>query len=130
MLFQVRRSAVQAVCAIPLMVGELVKAIAEQCEIRALEAEAGRAALEVGERRIDAPCRLPRDGKNAYIYPGMGVASGPAETIYVTCWAGCHVPQLPKRQVSLAARSFTTPDHHPPPGQVGAEVDRHATVRP
>ena len=37
------------------LAGELVKAIAEQCEIRALEAEAGRAALEVGERRIDAP---------------------------------------------------------------------------
>src|SRR5829696_2955490 len=44
------------------------------------------------------------------IYPGMGVASGPAEAIYVTYWAA-----------SLVSRSFTTPNHHPPPGKWGTE---------
>ena len=54
MLFQVRRSAVQAVCAIPLMVSWSRPSL-NNVKFRALEAEAGRAALEVRERRIDAP---------------------------------------------------------------------------
>src|SRR3954467_2784874 len=37
------------------------------------------------------PASIRPDGKNGYlIYPGTGVASGPAETIYVAYWAACH----------------------------------------
>jgi hypothetical protein len=46
----------------------------------------------------------------------MGVASGPAETIYV--FGGMSRPATTKA-ASLVSGSFTTPDHHPPPGQVG-----------
>src|SRR5215208_6278338 len=63
------------------------------------------------------------------IYPGMGVASGPAEAIYVTYWAACHVVAT-TTAASLVSRRLPPPITIRRRASGARRVDRNATVRP